>query len=45
MSGVPLLFGKGTKALSDLCTRVEDQGKVQKQIDRIGEVLHGRLSD
>lgn len=44
MSGVPLLFGKGTKASSDLCTRVEDQGKVQKQIDRIGEVLHDRLS-
>jgi len=44
MSGVPLLFGKGTKASSDLCIRVEDQGKVQKQIDRIGEVLHDRLS-
>jgi multimeric flavodoxin WrbA len=45
MSGVPLLFGKGTKASSDLCIRVEDQDKVQKQINRIGEVLHDRLSD
>jgi hypothetical protein len=45
MSGVPLLFGKGTKASSDLCIRVEDQGDVQKQINRIGEVLHDRLSD
>ena len=45
MSGVPLLFGKGTKASSDLCIRVEDQLEVQKQINRIGEVLHDRLSD
>ena len=45
MSGVPLLFGKGTIASSDLCIRVEDQGKVQKQINRIGEVLHDHLSD
>ena len=45
MSGVPLLFGKGTKASSDLCIRVEDQDKVQKQINQIGEVLHNSLSD
>ena len=45
MSGVPLLFGKGTKASSDLCIRVEDQLDVQKQINRIGKVLHDRLFD
>lgn len=45
MSGVPILFGKGTKASSDLCIHVEDQEDVQKQINRIGEVLHDRLSD
>jgi len=33
------------KASSDLCIRVEDQGTVQKKINRIGEVLHDRLSD
>ena len=45
MSGVPILFGKGTKASSYLCIRVEDQLDVQKQINRIGEVLHDRLFD
>ncbi|GAG62635.1 unnamed protein product [marine sediment metagenome] len=45
MSGVPLLFGKGTKASSDLCIRVEDQGDVQQKINQIGEVLHNSLSD
>jgi len=45
MSGAPVLFGKGTKASSDLCIRVEDQVDVQKQINQIGEVLHDHLFD
>ena len=45
MSGVPLLFGKGTKASSDLCIRVEDQEKVQKQIIQVGKMLQERLSE
>ncbi len=44
MSGVPLLFGKGKKASSDLCIRVEDQSEVQKQIIQVGEMLQERLS-
>jgi multimeric flavodoxin WrbA len=44
MSGVPLLFGKGKKASSDLCIRVEDQSDVQKQIIQAGE-LQERLSE
>ncbi|KKL61379.1 hypothetical protein LCGC14_2195910, partial [marine sediment metagenome] len=39
MSGVPLLFGKGKKASSDLCIRVEDQEEVQKRIARAGKML------
>ena len=45
MSGVPLLFGKGTKASSDLCIRVEDQDKVQEQINQVGKMLNNSLSD
>jgi len=45
MSGVPLLFGKGTKATSDLCVRVEDQKEVQKRIVRAGEMLKEHLSE
>ena len=43
MSGVPMLFGKGTKASTDLCIRVEDQSDVQKKIRRVGEMLKARL--
>lgn len=45
MSGVPILFGKGTKASSDLCIRVEDQKEVQEQITRLGEMLQDHLSE
>ncbi len=44
MSGIPFIFGKGVKASTDLCVRVEDQKKVQKQISRIGKLLNERLS-
>ncbi len=44
MSGIPLLFGKGVKASTDLCVRFEDQKKVQRQIARIGELLNERFS-
>ena len=44
MSGIPLLFGKGVKASTDLCVRFEDQKKVQRQISRVGELLNERLS-
>jgi len=45
MSGVPLLFGKGKKASSDLCIRVEDQEEVQKRIARAGKMLKEHLSE
>jgi multimeric flavodoxin WrbA len=44
MSGIPLLFGKGVKASTDLCTRVEDQKKVQRQIRQVEELLNEHLS-
>ncbi len=42
MSGIPILFGKDVKASSKLCTRVEDQKRVQKRINQIGELLRAR---
>ncbi len=44
MSGVPILFGKGTKASSDFCVCVEDQPKVWEEINRLGHLLGDRLS-
>ncbi|MHA2294390.1 MAG: flavodoxin family protein [Candidatus Hodarchaeales archaeon] len=44
MSGVPILFGKGVKASSDLCVRVEDQTEVWNEINRLGHVLRERLT-
>jgi len=44
MSGVPPLFGPGTKASSELCVRVEDQPEVWDKIIRLGKKLHDRLS-
>jgi multimeric flavodoxin WrbA len=44
MSGVPPLFGPGTKASSELCVRVEDQPEVWEKINRLGKKLHDRLS-
>ncbi|KKM84429.1 hypothetical protein LCGC14_1299280 [marine sediment metagenome] len=45
MSGVPLLFGKGKNASSDLCIRVEGQEEVQKRIARAGKMLKEHLSE
>jgi multimeric flavodoxin WrbA len=45
MSGVPMLFGMGTKASSDLCIRVEDQKDVQERIRRAGKMLQDNFSD
>ena len=42
-SGVPLIFGKGTVATSDLCVAVEDQPEVWGEINRIGQSLRNRL--
>ncbi|MHA1542940.1 MAG: hypothetical protein ACTSQH_08180, partial [Candidatus Hodarchaeales archaeon] len=44
MSGVPVLFGRGTKASSELCVGVEDQVEVWREIIRLGELLGERLS-
>lgn len=44
MSGIPLLFGKGTVASSDLCVKMEDQRDVTEEISRLGKELHDRLS-
>ena len=44
MSGVPVLFGRGTKASSELCVGVEDQVVVWREIIRLGKLLGERLS-
>jgi multimeric flavodoxin WrbA len=44
MSGVPILFGRGTKASSELCVGVEDQVVVWREIIRLGKLLGERLS-
>jgi hypothetical protein len=44
MSGVPMIFGRGTKASSELCVGVEDQVEVWEEIIRLGELLGERLS-
>jgi len=44
MSGVPVLFGKGTIASSELCVKMEDQKDVLEEISRMGKILHDRLS-
>jgi hypothetical protein len=44
MSGVPILFGKGTKASSELCIDVENQTETWKKITGLGKILGERLS-
>ena len=44
MSGVPMIYGKGTKASSELCVGVENQPEVWQEITRIGKLLGERLS-
>ncbi|MHA1207206.1 MAG: flavodoxin family protein, partial [Candidatus Hodarchaeales archaeon] len=44
MSGVPILFGKGTKASSGLCIDVENQTETWKKITGLGKILGERLS-
>ncbi|MHA1444321.1 MAG: flavodoxin family protein [Candidatus Hodarchaeales archaeon] len=44
MSGVPILFGKGTKASSELCVDVENQTETWKKITGLGKILGERLS-
>ncbi|MHA1977846.1 MAG: flavodoxin family protein [Candidatus Hodarchaeales archaeon] len=44
MSGVPMIFGRGTKASSDLCVGVENQSEIWKEITRMGRLLGSRLS-
>ncbi len=42
-SGVPVIFGKGTVATSDLCVAVEDQPEVWSETIRIGKLLRDHL--
>ncbi len=44
MSGVPMIFGRGTKASSELCIDVENQAEVWREITRLGKLLGERLS-
>ncbi|MCK4847460.1 MAG: flavodoxin family protein [Candidatus Heimdallarchaeota archaeon] len=44
MSGVPVLFGSGTKASSKLCINVENQIDTWREITRLGKLLGARLS-
>jgi hypothetical protein len=44
MSGVPIIFGKGTKSSSDLCINVEDDLSTWLELQEMGKKLREQLT-
>ncbi|MHA1969509.1 MAG: flavodoxin family protein [Candidatus Hodarchaeales archaeon] len=40
MSGIPVLFGKGTKASKELCVDIESRSDTWKELQSYGKLLH-----